>query len=193
MKVICFKQYSGNGKTGGHLVFEHICEAMKEIFVVEVKEFPIYDEPSLRKKAQYIMDMRRCVRNAIKNGDEIYGLDKAGTIDYVIPIIYKTWFSGLLETFKEFLTLNYLSAFSNRRKACIFGSYYIKRSYEEKNCKGPVIYPPLLEKIEFTDSEKENIILTISRISRGNRSEWETKSYPPGKGWRNQKEWDKYN
>lgn len=166
MKVICFKQYSGAGKTGGHLVFESICESMSEIFKVEIMEFPMYDEPSLRKRILYLIDMHRCARDAIRNGDQIYGLDRAGTIDYIQPTIYKSWFLGSLETFKERLVLNYLSTFSDHRKACIFVSNYVKSMEKKSVCKGPVIYPPLLEKIEFIDSERENIILTISRISR---------------------------
>lgn len=166
MKVICFKQYSGNGKTGGHLVFEAICEAMSEIFAVEVKEFSMYDEPSLKKRFQYLTSVRRCARDALKNGDHIYGLGKAGTIDYIVPIINRKGFLGSLETLKEWLTLNYLSAFSDYRKVCMFGSNYIKKIERKSSCKGPVIYPPLLENIEFIDGERENIILAISRISR---------------------------
>lgn len=166
MKVVCFKQYAGSGKTGGHLVFESICEAMSEIFSVEVKEFPIYDESSIKKKIRYLIDMRRCLRDAIKNGDQVYGLDRAGTIDYIQPVLYKSGFLGFMEIMKERLTLFYLAGFSDKRKACIFVSEYIRKSYKKGICKGPVIYPPLLENIQLDYSAKQDLILTISRISK---------------------------
>lgn len=167
MKVICFKQYSGNGKTGGHLVFEAICEVLSEIFAVDVEEFPMYDEPSLKKRIQYLVAMRSCARRALKNGYHLYGLGKAGTIDYIQqPTINKTGFFGLMKTLKERLALYYLSGFLDHRKVCIFGSNFIMKMEKKSSCKGPIIYPPLLENIEFINGERENIILTISRISQ---------------------------
>lgn len=167
MKVICFRIYAGLETTGGQLVSKVFCDALSEICEVEIRTFPIYNETSFLKKLRYLVEMRRAAHDALGKGYHIYDLGKAGTIEYVQPpIIYKSGMLAVLERLKERLALLYLTGFSDNRRICIFASDYVRRTCEKSTCKGPVIYPPLLERIEFTDSERENIILTISRISR---------------------------
>lgn len=167
MKVICFRIYAGLETTGGQLVSKVFCDALSEICEVEIRTFPIYNEPSFLKKLRYLVEMRRAAHDALGKGYHIYDLGKAGTIEYVQPpIIYKSGMLAVLERLKERLALLYLTGFSDNRRICIFASDYVRRTYEKYTCKGPVIYPPLLEKIGFNFSDKEDLILMISRISK---------------------------
>ena len=141
MRFICVKQYSGAFKTGGHYVFEVICEGLKRIGNVDVVEFPLYDTPSFLKRIEIAVKMVRFVEDSLKAGYNVYGVGELGTIDYIQPPILDYGLTTRFRRYREWLQFALLRRFRDNRKIKIYVSRYTASHYETNAADADIVYP----------------------------------------------------
>lgn len=167
MRFICVKQYSGAFKTGGHYVFEVICEGLKRIGDVDVVEFPLYNTPSFLKRLEIAVKMVRFVEDSLKAGYNVYGVGELGTIDYIQQTILDYGLTTRFRRYREWLQFALLRRFRDNRKIKIYVSRYAASRYATNAADADIVYPPVKNYEKFFDpSRKEDLIITVSRITK---------------------------
>ncbi|MGC9193758.1 MAG: glycosyltransferase [Thermoplasmata archaeon] len=175
IRIIMFKWFIGDGRTGGDKYFISVTEMLSKRFNVELKEcFPIKFEGHPRLFSIISIPVSIICANIntfklLKNGYQVCSLYYSGSIYIVAPPIYNDLAFRFKILFKYYAIVDYISRFGkNNIKLVIYISEYVRSKYKFKKqgIKEYVVYPSVIDKIPKTEfSEKENIIVTVSRIA----------------------------
>ena len=169
------KWFTGEGKTGGDRYFLMIGEILSEKYEVQIEEcFPIKikGHPRLFSiiaiPASIVCINIRSLK-LLKNGSQVCTLYYSGSIYIMAPPISKEISLRFKSLFKYYALVDYISRFGkNNIRIVIYISKFVKENYKfkKKGIKEYVIYPTVIKDIPPANySEKENIIITVSRIS----------------------------
>lgn len=172
-KIIFIKWFSGPPKTGGEEVFINFYQATKtkyRVFLIDSSPFKIGREKRLLyflfvKPIEIFVRNRLSIR-FVKQGYEVYSWSHAGTIEIIQPPPSHTKIQRIFGAYYRFF--DRLSRFgSDNLKIVIYVSQFTMNNYKirKKNIIEFVVHPG----IEFSANsvsfdEKENIIVTVSRI-----------------------------
>ncbi|MGP6206809.1 glycosyltransferase family 4 protein [Cuniculiplasma sp. SKW3] len=179
-KVILIKWFLDEPKTGGDKVFMEIYDALKGDSSIDIRMIKpphiISSKNRYRVKLPYIL-LFKFISNLIsqsyiKRGYLVYNGTNAGNFQYVQPPPKKVKESNSrVDAFIELAEyiINKFTIFNkNSIKIAIYNSNYTMQNNLIKSARvNKVIYPGLISEMPDVEiSEKENIIITISRIHR---------------------------
>lgn len=184
-KFYMIKWFPGSPRTGGDRVFMEIYNAIKDIPEVDVRLVEGFESSRDPNKIKLLLNLifihtrkNLYTFKLVKEGYEVYAGSSAGTFEYVQPFpVSTTGTAGKLQkvvaTFRE-LTYKVLQLGINNLRIVIYASQYAQKNFkiEKKGLVEEVILPGMLSNIPNVNLEnKEDLILTISRISRGKNLE----------------------
>ena len=180
LKFYMIKWFFGAPKTGGDRVFMEIYNSIKdvpEIEVILIEKFTFMRSPNkLTLLFNFIYNNLKknlYISKLVREGFEVYAGSPVGTFEYQQPFpIVSGGIRGISEKIKQtFRTLIYkiLQLGINNLRIVIYASQYAMENYrfKKKGLIEEIILPGMLfctPEINF--GNKEDLILTISRISR---------------------------
>lgn len=173
-KIILIKWFPGKAITGGEMVYDAVERACLKIpgtivnhpfdkkeKIIFQKNFPF----SFLSRRLYIFFLTGKFR---KEGKVVFSGLNSGTINYVQPPAEKK-LSNWAYTFNQ-LYYNLVEWIVNLQKKpleiVVYNSNYTKEKFKVDALKELILHPPLTADYGFNYSEKEDLILCISRIDQ---------------------------
>ena len=176
-EFLCLKWFSGDPKTGGDMVFNFIIDAISEVRKTTVIQNPPKAMLARLGNNQVSRTLSVISRNIISRrevllGKNVYSGLQSGTFEYIQP-------PPTLLSNSEIVKSNVLSVVDkisrlnqSNLELVIYASEFSRETHKQIGVKHEfVVNPPLYDSYENDLSEKQNIILSISRIHPSKRLE----------------------
>ncbi len=177
MKILLLKQFTGPPRNGAEKLFLTMYEILRTEFRTEVIDCMIIKFD--RKSRLYalisfpisIVCANMLALKYIRKGYQVYPLyTNGGTITIIQGHNHSSLASRFGFLFRMYGFIDFLSRFGrNRIRLAIYVSNFMKERNSLRNdyLKEYVIYPPVIESLpNLEEVEKEDLIITISRIAR---------------------------